>query len=168
VGESKVKKAELLKCLEESLRKGELKDPSIITKIECASEESLSKWDEELTKMYGGAGLMPSWYGRTKEQKEADDRASAARKEYEGNRSQVAPHLHEHYDALRHGVGQGLSYGKEMDHDTAKNVITMATTQPDKMAEVAGVLMDHRHTASNARKFLGSITRHHSLVSGAK
>jgi G3E family GTPase len=163
-----MKKAELLKCLEQALRKGQLKDPSIITKVECASEEALEKWDCELTKMYGGAGLMPSWYGRTKEQKEADDKASAARKEYETNRGEVPAHLHEHYDALRHGVGQGLSYGKEMSHEDAKKVLDVATNKPEGIMEAAHTLMDHRHTASAARKFLGSVGRQHKLVSGVK
>lgn len=158
-------KAELLKCLEESLRKGELKDPSIITKVECASESFLAAWGEELTKMYGGAGLMPSWYGRSPEQKKADEEAVAARKEYEGVRNKVPAHLHDHYDALRHGTGHGLAYGKGMSHDDASKVIQLATTRPDKISDAASMLMDHRHSATATRKFLGAIGQHHRLVS---
>ena len=148
-----MKKAELLQHLEAALRKGDLKDPSIITKVECASEESLQGWDGDLTKMWGGA---PTWrYSQPKpkspEQVESERQATeTAQKEI----SEVPEHLHDHYKGMRQGRYAGV---KSMPHDAAKSVLNIATYNPKDMPKAASILMDHGHTAGQARKVLGEI-----------
>jgi len=158
-----MKKDELLKCLQEALKKGELKDPSIIAKVECADERVFENWNGDMTKMWGGAH---TWRYSNPDPKSPEQVASEAKATEQAQKeiSEIPEHMHDHYKGMRRG---GLYMGsKGMGHQAAKDVLNIVMHNPKNLHTAAAILMDRGHNASQARKVLGDIAASHKKQVG--